>query len=54
MKFFLKVDNIPSYSHLLKDGSCRYVYRELHQNGYDDNTIKPQINHNKYRQKHKK
>jgi hypothetical protein len=38
MKFFLKVDNIPSYSHLLKDGSCRYVYRELHQNGYDDNT----------------
>ena len=22
----------------MKDGSCRYVYRELHQNGFDDNT----------------
>lgn len=40
-KFFIKSENIPSYAYLMKDGSCRYVYRELHQNGFDDNTDIP-------------
>ena len=38
LKFFVKGENIPNYASLLDDGSCRYVYRELHQNGFDDNT----------------
>lgn len=40
-KFFIKSENIPNYAYLMKDGSCRYVYRELHQNGFDDNTDVP-------------
>ena len=35
-KFFIKSEEIPSYATLMDDGSCRYVYRELHQNGFDD------------------
>lgn len=38
IKIFVKTENTPSYATLMKDGSCRYVYRELHQNGFDDNT----------------
>lgn len=35
-----KVDNldIPSYARILKDGTCRYVWRELIQNGMEDGT----------------
>ena len=38
IKLFIKTENTPSYATLMKDGSCRYVYRELFQNGFDDNT----------------
>lgn len=32
-KLFIKSEDIPSYATLLQDGSCRYVYRKLYQNG---------------------
>lgn len=38
MKFFIKGEDIPSYAKLMTDGSCRYIYRELHQNGYDNDS----------------
>lgn len=37
-KFFIKGEDIPEYATLLKDGSCRYVYRELYQNGFYSDT----------------
>ena len=36
-KMFIKGEDIPEYASLLNDGSCRFVYRELYQNGFDDN-----------------
>lgn len=33
-----KGDTIPSYARLLKDGSCRYVWREIIQNGFDNDS----------------
>lgn len=42
LKLF-KLDNmdVPSYAHLLKDGTCRYIWRDLYPNGLnrDDETI---------------
>lgn len=38
MKLFIKSEDIPSYATLLKDGSCRYVYRKLFQNGTYENS----------------
>ena len=35
-KYFKVIDNIPSYAYFMRDGSCRYVYREVIQNGFDD------------------
>ena len=37
-RFFIKPENVPNYATLANDGSCRYIYRELHQNGFDENT----------------
>ena len=51
MKFFIKGENTPSYAHLLNDGSCRYVFRELKQNGFDDdseNEVYPFTNNSLY------
>ena len=33
--------DVPSYAHLLKDGTCRYIWRDLYPNGLnrDDETI---------------
>ena len=40
MKFFIKGEDIPSYATLMSDGSCRFIYRKLYQNGfYDDSDI---------------
>ena len=36
IKLFVKTENTPSYASLLKDGSCRYVYRNLYQNGFNE------------------
>lgn len=37
-KCFKVIDNLPSYANFMYDGSCRYVYREIIQNGYDNYT----------------
>ena len=37
-KYFKVIDNLPSYANFMYDGSCRYVYREIIQNGYDNYT----------------
>ena len=33
-----KDGTIPSYAKIIKDGSCRYLWREVLQNGFDDNS----------------
>lgn len=33
-----KDETIPSYAKIIKDGSCRYLWREVLQNGFDDNS----------------
>ena len=33
-----KDETIPSYANIIKDGSCRYVWRDILQNGFDDNS----------------
>ena len=51
MKFFIKGEDIPSYATLMSDGSCRYVYRKIYQNGfYDESEIEtyPFTNKNFY------
>ena len=35
-KYFKVFDDIPSYAFFMSDGSCRYVYRNILQNGFDD------------------
>ena len=55
MKFFIKGDNTPPYATLLKDGSCRYVFRQLYQNGVNANSedeIYPFTNNSLYINKH--
>lgn len=37
-KYFRIIDDLPPYAFFVKDGSCRYVYRKVIQNGFDDNT----------------
>ena len=34
----MKDENIPEYAKMLKDGSCKYRWREILQNGSDNNT----------------
>lgn len=33
-----KDETIPFYANIIKDGSCRYLWREVLQNGFDDNS----------------
>ena len=33
-----KDETIPFYANIIKDGSCRYLWREILQNGFDDNS----------------
>ena len=37
-KLFKKDSEIPDYATFLKDGSCRFVWREMHNNGFDNNS----------------